>query len=101
MCLDIMNLAVFEKTNVRKKIGRNDLFGNVRRYYFLQIYKYFTVAYGIFLAHGTSISASASGAEKCHLTPHVRQVACDDFTFSRALLLYKITFILLGSGRKQ
>ena len=33
MCLDIMNLAVFEKTDVRKKIGRNDLFGNVRRYY--------------------------------------------------------------------
>ena len=33
--------------------------------------------------------------------PHVRRVACDDVTISRALLLYKIAFILLGSGRKQ
>ena len=34
-------------------------------------------------------------------TPHVRRVACADVTISRALLLYKIAFILLGSGRKQ
>jgi len=34
-------------------------------------------------------------------TYHVRQVACDDVTISRALFLYKITITLLGSGRKQ
>jgi len=55
----------------------------------------------VFLAYGTRISASTSGAGKCHHTPHVRRVACDDVTISRALLLYKIAFILLGSGRKQ
>ena len=33
--------------------------------------------------------------------PHVRRVACDDVTISRALLLYKIAFILLGSSLKQ
>ena len=32
---------------------------------------------------------------------HVPQVACDDVTISRALLLYKSAFILPGSGRKQ
>ena len=35
------------------------------------------------------------------LHPHVRRVACDDVTISRALLLYRIAFVLLGSGRKQ
>jgi len=55
----------------------------------------------LFLAYGTRISASTSGAGKCHLTPHVRRVACDDVTISRALLLYKIAFILLGSSLKQ
>jgi len=35
------------------------------------------------------------------LHPHVRRVARDDVTISRALLLYKIAFILLGYGRKQ
>ena len=32
---------------------------------------------------------------------HVRRVACDDVTISRALLLYEIAYILLSSGRKQ
>ena len=35
------------------------------------------------------------------LNPYVRQVACDDLTISRALLLYEIAFILLSFGRKQ
>jgi len=34
-------------------------------------------------------------------TPHVRRVVCDDVTISRALLLYKIAFILLGSGQNS
>ena len=37
--------------------------------------------------------------ENVILHPHVRRVACDDVTNSRALL-NKITFLLLGSGRK-
>jgi len=32
--------------------------------------------------------------ENVILHPHVRRVACDDVTISRALLLYKIEFIL-------
>jgi len=36
-----------------------------------------------------------------NLTPHVRQVVCDDVTISRALLLYKIAFIFLSSSREQ
>ena len=39
--------------------------------------------------------------ENVIVQPHVRRVACDDVTMSRALLLYKIAFILLGSDRKQ
>jgi len=39
--------------------------------------------------------------ENVILHPHVRRVACDDFTISRALVLYKIAFILLGSSLKQ
>jgi len=39
--------------------------------------------------------------ENVILHPHVRRVACDDVTISRALLLYKIAFILLISGCKQ
>ena len=35
------------------------------------------------------------------LHPYVKRVACDDVAISRALILYKIAFILLGSGRKQ
>jgi len=32
---------------------------------------------------------------------YIRRVACDDVTIFRALLLYKIAFILLSFGRKQ
>jgi len=39
--------------------------------------------------------------ENVILHPHVRRVACDEVTISRALLLYKIAFILLGSSLKQ
>ena len=39
--------------------------------------------------------------ENVILHPHVRRVACDDVTISRALLLYKIVFILLSSGCKE
>jgi len=39
--------------------------------------------------------------ENVILHPHVRRVACDDVTISRALLLYQIAFILLGSSLKQ
>ena len=39
--------------------------------------------------------------ENVILHPHVRRVACDDVTISRALLLYSIAFILLGSSLKQ
>jgi len=44
--------------------------------------------------YGTRISASTSGAGKCHHTPHVSRV-----TISRALILYKVAFILPSSGR--
>jgi len=39
--------------------------------------------------------------ENVILHPHVRRVACDDVTISRALLLYKIAIILLGSSFKH
>jgi len=55
----------------------------------------------LFIVYGTRISASTSGAGKCNLTPPCKTIACDDVTISRALHLYKIAFILLGSSLKQ
>jgi len=39
--------------------------------------------------------------ENSGLHAHVIQVVCDDGTIFRALLVYKIAFIWLSSGRKQ
>ena len=39
--------------------------------------------------------------ENVILHPHVRRVAWDDLTISRALLLYNIAFIYLGSSLKH
>jgi len=49
----------------------------------------------------TYIPHHLSLLENVILHPHVRRVACDDVTISRALHLYKIAFNLLGSGLKQ
>jgi len=55
----------------------------------------------MFLAYGKKISHQPPVLENVILHPHERRVACDDVTISRALLMYKIAFILMGSGLKQ
>ena len=55
----------------------------------------------LFLNMGQGFPHQFSVLENVILHPHVRRVACDDVTISRVLLLYKIAFILLGSGHKQ
>jgi len=55
----------------------------------------------MFLHMGQGFPHQLPVLENVILHPHVRRVTCDDVTISRALLLYKIAFILLGSGRKQ
>jgi len=54
-----------------------------------------------FLHMGQGFPHQLPVLENVILHPHVRRVACDDVTISRALLLYKIAFILLGSSLKQ
>jgi len=56
---------------------------------------------GVFLHMGQGFPHQLPVLENVILHPHVRWVARDDVTISRALLLYKIAFILLGSGHKQ
>jgi len=55
----------------------------------------------VFLHMGQGLPHQLPVLENVILHPHVRRVACDDVTISRALFLYIIAFILLSSGRKQ
>jgi len=54
-----------------------------------------------FLHMGQGFPHQLPVLENVLLHPHVRRVACDEVTISRALLLYKIAFIFLGSSLKQ
>jgi len=60
-----------------------------------------TCDFHYFLHMGQGFQHKLPVLENVILHPHVRRVACAYVTISRALLLYKIAFSLLGSGRKH
>ena len=63
--------------------------------------RFLSITESKFLHMGQGFPHQLPVLENVILHPHVRRVACDDVTISRALFLYKIAFILLISGRKQ